>query len=227
MTRILILSTFLSLLHVGFSSGQSIQFGVSAGVSVHDLDFEAPLEFWDPSNRAFPAAMLHAELPMRFIEGPLGRMLWLSSGIRYTRLASRVAFETELGNGNQVFSGAFQINQHYLAIPVQFRLVLGKLPVYLLAGPEFGILLYANRTSDTFTPVENQSSDNRRITNDLRRINTSIYGGIGVYVLDGFALFGRYGRGMSDVLKPGDNNVSVSDWLTNEFEIGLKVDFER
>lgn len=228
MAKIIILCLFLGLIHVEFSSGQSIKWGVSIGSSIHDLEFEAPLEIWDAtSNRVFPTAMLHAEIPMRFIDGPLGEILWLSSGIRYTRLASKVGFETELGSGNQLFTGAFQINQHYLAIPVQFRLDLGQWPVYITIGPEFGILVFANRKSETFTPVESRSSDTRNITSDLKLVNTSIYGGVGFRVVDGVVLFGRYGQGLSEVLKPGENNLNVSDWLTNEFEIGLKVDFER
>ena len=58
-------------------------------------------------------------------------------------------------------------------------------------------------------------------------MNTSLYGGVGVEFKKGVALFGRYGRGLNQVLKGGEQTVSVSDWLTNEFEIGLKVDFER
>ena len=227
MARIIILGFFLSVVHVQTSSSQSVKWGVSVGGSIHELEFESPLDFWEANNRAFPTAMLHAEIPMRFIEGPLGKILWLSSGVRYTRLASKVGFETELGSGNQLFTGAFQINQHYLAIPVQFRLDLGTWPVYIMAGPEFGVLIFANRKSETFTPVESRSSDIRTITSDLKLINTSIYGGVGIQVVRGVELFGRYGSGLSDVLKPGENNVSVSDWLTNEFEIGLKVDFER
>ena len=140
MVRIILLVLFLNLVQCGISWSQPIQWGGSVGISVHELEFEEPLDFWDATNRTFPAVMVHIELPMRFIEGPLGKLLWLSSGVRYTRLASKVEFETELGAGNQLFTGAFQINQHYLAIPFQFRLDLGKLPVYIIAGPEVGIL---------------------------------------------------------------------------------------
>ena len=227
MLRIAVLFLCLCVCTVEMSSSQPIRWGISASASIHELDFEAPLDFWDASNRSFPSVMFHMELPMRFVEGPLGELLWLSSGVRYTRLASKVDFENEVGSGNQLFTGAFSINQHYLAIPVQFRLDLGKLPVFITAGPEFGVLVYANKVSETFTPVEFQSSDTRKITSDLKRVNTSLYGGVGVEFKRGVALFGRFGRGLNHVLKGGEQTVSVSDWLTNEFEIGLKVDFER
>ena len=162
MLRIAVLLLCFNVCHVEASSSQFIQWGISASASIHELDFEAPLDFWDASNRSFPSVMLHMELPMRFVEGPLGKLLWLSSGVRYTRLASKVDFENEVGSGNQLFMGTFSINQHYLAIPVQFRLDLGKLPVFITAGPEFGVLVYANKVSETFTPVEFQSSDTKK-----------------------------------------------------------------
>lgn len=227
MLRKIVVSLCLVSLYSIPAMSQSIQWGVSSSVSIHALDFEEPLDFWEASNRTFPTAMLHMDIPLEFIDGPLGKILWLRSGARYTRLASRVDFETQLGQGNQLFTGAFYINQHYLAIPVQLRLDLGKLPVFLIAGPEFGILLFANRKSETFSPEESRSSDTRSITSDLRLINTSLYGGLGVSLGRGFALFGRYGQGVGEVLKGGERTVSVSDWLTKEFEIGLKVDFKR
>ena len=209
------------------ANGQNIQWAGSVGVSLHELDFEEPLEFWDVSGSAFPAVMVHMDVPFKFIDGPLGRLLWLSTGARYTRLATKVDFATEVGQDNQLFTGAFQINQHYIAIPVQFKLQLGKLPVFLMAGPEFGILLFANRESETITPEEFRSSDTRSIASDLKLINTSIYGGFGVNIMGGVMLFGRYGGGVTEVLKEGEQTVSVSDWLTKEIEIGLKVDFKR
>ena len=208
-------------------NAQSIQWGASASASIHELDFDSPLPWWSSSELVFPSFALHAEMPMQFIEGPLGKVLWFSTGIRYARLASKVDFELELGQENQLFTGAFQINQHIVGIPIQFRLDLGQLPVYLLAGPEVDLLITANRSSETFTPVESRSSDTKQGTNDLKRINIAIYGGIGIHLIKGVDLFGKYGRGTSGALKTGEQTFSDSDWINEEVEIGLKVDFGK
>ena len=208
-------------------NAQSVVWGVSTSASIHDLDFESPLPWWESSGLIFPAVALHAELPMQFIEGPLGKNLWFSTGLRYVRLASRVDFELELGQDNQLFTGEFQINQHYLAVPLQLRLDLGRLPVYLLAGPEVDVLIAANRKSETFTPVESRSSDSKNGTNDLKRINIAIYGGIGAHLGGNVDFFAKYGRGTNGVLKSGEQTFSDSDWVNKEIEIGLKVDFSK
>ena len=212
---------------IGHVNAQPVQWGISASSSFHELDFDDPLPWWESSGLTFPAIGVSMEWPMQFIEGPLGNILWLKSGIRLVRLATKVDFELELGEDNQLFTGAFRIRQYYASIPVQFRLDLGQAPVYVLVGPEFGVLLTANRTSETFTPVASRASSTQQIGGELRRINISIYGGIGVHIYKGIDLFGQYGRGVNQVLKPGEQTISDSDWSTRELEIGLKVDFGR
>ena len=217
----------ICFLHPSNIKAQSIQWGVSASMSIHELDFDAPLPWWSPSGLIFPAATLHAELPLRFIEGPLGNMLWLSSGIRYVRIASRVDLELELGESNQLFTGEFQTNQHYAAIPVQLRLDLGTLPVYLQGGPEVQILIAANRVSKTFTPEESRATTRTNLASNLKRVNLSIYGGIGVHLGDRVDLVAKIGQGAKGALRGGEQTVSDSDWTNKEIEVGLKIDFRN
>ena len=164
---------------------------------------------------------------MQFIEGPLGERLSFGAGLRYVRLSSKVDFELMLGEQDQLFTGAFTYNQYYLAIPLQLELNMWSLPLYVMGGPEVGILLTASRISKTFTPEESRSTQKINVTEDLRPINVSIYGGVGVRINRQIGAFARYGNGLSSVLKGGDQTVSSSDWSTREFEIGVKVKVER
>ena len=196
-------------------------------MSIHELDFDAPLPWWSPDGLVFPSAALHAEVPLQFLEGPLGNILWFSSGIRYVRIASKVDLELELGESNQLFTGEFQTNQHYAAIPIHLRLDLGRLPVYIHGGPEVQILIAANRTSKTFTPVESRATSTTNLASNLKRINLSIYGGLGVHLGDRLDLVAKIGRGANGALKGGEQTVSDSDWTNKEIEVGLKVDFKK
>ncbi len=204
------------------SSSQSVNWGIGVSSSFHSHDYESPLPWWDNSGLVFPSVMLRAELPMTFIEGPLGKKLFLRTGARYTRLASKVDWEFDVTTNPEPFTGRFSINQHYLAIPLQFRLDIGNTPLYLIAGPEFGILLFARKKSETITPVEFNSSMNEGVGDDIHRINTSLGGGIGFKVNQQFRLFTRYNVGLRGAKKSPGRTVLDSNWQTKELEVGVE-----
>lgn len=204
------------------SSAQSIQWSISAGPSYHIQEFETPLPWWETAGLLFPSVMLHAEIPMRFIEGPLGEKLFFSTGIRYVRLASRVDWRFEVSNNNDVFTGKFKISQHYLATPLQFRLNMGKSPVFLLGGPELGVLFSAKKKSDTLTPEEFSSSQTESVGKDLHRLNISLYGGAGLRLNNQLRIYARYGVGLRNTKKDAERAVLDSDWRSREIEFAVE-----
>ena len=202
---------------------QGVEWGISAGVSFHGHTFDEPLPWWDTAGRLFPSFMLHAGAPMNFVEGPLGNILFFSTGLRYTRLGSRVDWETEVSSTGQVFTGAFKISQHYLALPIQLRLHLGRMPVFLLGGPEFGFLILAQKKSDTFTPEEFSSSQTENVREDIRPFNVSLYGGLGVLLKKNAKIYLRYGVGLNKAKKEAERTVLNTDWSTREIEFGVQL----
>lgn len=216
---------FLALLIWGLpagSSAQGIQWSISGGPSYHVQEFDTPLPWWDTAGQLFPSLMLHAELPMKFIEGPLGEKLFFSTGVRYVRLASRVDWRFEVNGSSDVFTGKFRINQHYLAVPLQLRLNLGKSPVFILGGPEAGILLLATKKSDTLTPEEFSSSQREAVGKDLHRLNISLYVGAGLRLNDQLRIYARYGAGMRDTKRDAERAVLDSDWRSREIEFAME-----
>lgn len=204
---------------------QPLNWGIGIASSFHSHDYESPLPWWDNSGLVFPSVMLRAELPMRFIEGPLGEKLHLRSGIRYTRLASRVDWEFDVTTNPEPFTGKFSINQHYLAVPVQFRLEIGNSPLYLLAGPEFGFLIFARKKSETITPEEFSSSMNEGVGSDIHTVNITLGGGIGYKINQQIRTFARYNAGLRNAKKSAGRTVLDSDWQTKEFEVGVEFNF--
>lgn len=225
------ISSFL-LLCVVWSSVQAqsveskgIQWGIAVSASYHSHDYENPLDFWENSGLVFPSVALNAGIPFSFVDGPLGKRLFLQTGLRYTRLASRIDWESGTANGGETFSGKFRIGEHFLAVPVQFRVQIGKSPISVILGPEFGFLLFAQKVSDTLTPVEFQSSQTEQVGEDLNRFNVTLGGGIGYQVGARLRTFLRYNAGLSTAKKSPERTVLVSDWTTKEFELGVEFIF--
>ena len=222
---ILLVCAFVLLAAPRAGHAQSLDWGVRLSAQVSTFDFEEPLPFWSTSSRAFPAVAVDVRLPLSGIEGPLGRRLRFTPGLRYVRLSGQVDFETALGG--QVFAGLFTIDQHYLAVPLMLELAIGTLPVYVIAGPEVAILVKAERTSKTTSPEADRSSDTRNITGDVRRLHTALYGGLGGRLTSRIDVFARYGFGLSTGLRGGEQTVSVTDWSAEEVEFGIRIDFGR
>jgi hypothetical protein len=216
---------FLAILMAGLTlqaAAQGPVWSLSAGPSFHFQDFEEPLPWWETGGQLFPSLMVHVEFPMRFVEGPLGRHLHFSTGVRYVRLASRVDWEFEVSSSMDVFTGRFKISQHYLAVPLQLRVGLGKTPFFLLAGPELGILVLAQKKSDTLTPETFSSSQRENVGQDLHRLNISLYGGIGARLTDRISCYARYGAGLRGTKKDAERPVLDSDWRSREIEFGAQ-----
>lgn len=205
------------------SAAQGVQWSISGGSSYHFQEFDTPLPWWETAGLLFPSVMFHADIPMTFIEGPLGQKLFFSTGVRYVRLASRVDWRFEVSNSNDVFTGKFKISQHYLAAPMQFRLNMGKSPVFILAGPELGMLLFARKKSDTLTPVEFSSSQTEAVGKDLHRLNVSLYGGAGLRLNEQLRIYARYGAGLRNTKKDAERAVLDSDWRSREVEFAVEI----
>ncbi len=204
---------------------QNLEWRFAMSASYHLHDYENPLDFWDNSGLMFPAVGVRAGIPFSFVDGPLGKRLFLDTGIRYTRLASRIDWESGTANGGETFSGKFRIGEHFIAVPVQFRVQVGKTPVSLVFGPEFGFLLFARKVSDTLTPVEFKSSQTEQVGEDLNRLNISLGGGIAYRVSKKIRAFLRYNAGLSNAKKSPERTVLVSDWTTKEIEVGIEFIF--
>lgn len=200
---------------------KSVALSIVVSGSYHKHDYDMPLSFWENGPLVFPSAGVIANIPFTFVEGPLGKILSLRTGLRYTRLASGVTFESV--NGGQTFSGKFRIGQNLLALPVQFQLNLGKTPVSIFAGPEFGFLLFARKKSETLQPVEFKTSQTEVVSSDLRRFHAALGGGISVRAFSRGQVFVRYNAGLSHAKKDPERTVSSSDWKTSEFEVGLEL----
>ena len=110
-------------------------------------------------------------------------------------------------------------------IPLQFRVAIGGTPVSLFGGPEFGILLFATKKSDTFTPAEFSTSQHEAVSEDINRFNVMLSGGLSVQFSKRFRALVQYNAGMSNAKKSADRTVLVTDWQTQEIEIGVEFAF--
>ncbi|HEX8506715.1 MAG TPA: porin family protein [Hymenobacter sp.] len=91
---------------------------------------------------------------------------------------------------------------HYLTVPVLAKLTVG--PVFVEAGPQFGVLLSANQSgrlqvdlAEDGTPAYGNVS--RPATGSFKRGDFSVVGGVGLKLASNFSLGGRLVAGLNDI----------------------------
>ncbi len=137
-----LLFIFLILAMASFGSaqaGESIQYGIKAGVSVFDLDIDSDLVELD-SRTGFAAG---------------GFMVWDIPGIwaiqieaLYVQKGATSDGRATDENGQELgeFESIYQLD--YLEFPVLAKISLGKSPVHLLMGSAFAFNLTSKYTAD-------------------------------------------------------------------------------
>ncbi|WP_310392869.1 porin family protein [Hymenobacter sp.] len=101
----------------------------------------------------------------------------------------------------------------YLTVPVLAKLTLG--PVFVEAGPQYGVLLSANQSGNLQvdlapdgTPAYGNVS--RPATGSFKRNDFSVVGGVGLKLASGFSLGGRLVAGLNDI-NDADNLTGIND----------------
>ncbi len=203
------------------AAAQGVRWGVAAGASLQRLALEEPLPEWDDTGLVFPTLMAYMERSLTGIDGPLGRRLHLLAGIRYNRQAGRIDWTFTVGQPPQQFEGQFTLRQHYVSVPVWLRLDLGGSPLFLVAGPEVGVLVAANKESQTLAPVASRSDRTESVADQLRRMHVALRGGVGAALTPRVRLLAVLGVGLSDIKDGVEQTVLVTDWRTREWEVML------
>jgi hypothetical protein len=91
---------------------------------------------------------------------------------------------------------------HYFTVPILAKLTVG--PVFVEAGPQFGVLLSANQSGNMqvgFTQDGQPAYGNeaRPATSEFKRGDFSVVGGVGLKLASGFSLGGRLVAGLNDI----------------------------
>jgi hypothetical protein len=91
---------------------------------------------------------------------------------------------------------------HYLTVPILAKLTLG--PVFVEAGPQFGVLLSANQSGNMQVGLTQDGqpaygNESRPATNSFKRGDFSVVGGVGLKLASNFSLGGRLVAGLNDI----------------------------
>lgn len=178
MKKLLLLS-FLSLF---FAPLAQAQFGVKGGLNVAELTGR------DGESSSYKAFYHVGIFYQAHIIGPLSIQPEVQYSVAGGNLKSAVTnYDTEL---------------HYFTIPILAKLTLG--PVFLEAGPQYGVLLSANQSgqmqvgfaADGTPAYGNQS---RTTSSNFKSSDFSVVGGVGLKLSSGFSLGGRLVAGLNDI----------------------------
>ena len=173
---------FILFLSVLAAPRAQAQFGVKGGLNVAELTGRSG------ESASYKAFYHVGAFYQANILGPLSIQPEVQYSVVGGTLKSAVAnYDTEL---------------HYLTVPVLAKLTLG--PVFVEAGPQFGVLLSANQsgtvqvgfTADGKPAYGNES---RPATSEFKRNDFSVVGGVGLKLGGILSLGGRLVAGLNDI----------------------------
>ncbi|WP_201978317.1 porin family protein [Hymenobacter rubidus] len=189
MKKLLIIG-FLSLF---FASLAQAQFGIKGGLNVAELTGS------DGQSATYMPFYHVGVFYQANILGPLS-------------IQPEVQYSLQGGNLKSAYTN-YDSQLHYLTVPLLAKLTVG--PVFVEAGPQFGLLLSANQsgkyqigfTADGMPAYGNES---RPATSEFKRGDFSVVGGVGLKLASTFSLGGRLVAGLNDV-NDAKNLTGVND----------------
>ena len=156
------------------SSLRKVSFGVKAGFDASNTDF----------NRGIPAPAVPVENAWKpgFVAGfllqvPIGKKLFLQPEYLYS----------QMGGKNK--SAGTEYSFGYLSLPVLLKYRVAP-RLELTAGPQFDLLIYANRRANGST---------EDITHDTEERSVGATAGLEFYALKNLSLAGRYLYGLNHI----------------------------
>lgn len=173
---------FVGLLSLFFVPRAHAQFGVKGGLNVAELTGR------DGESASYKAFYHVGVFYQASLIGPLSIQPEVQYSVAGGNLKSAVAnYDTQL---------------HYFTVPVLAKLTLG--PVFVEAGPQYGVLVSANQSgklqvdlAPDGTPAYGNVS--RPATGSFKRNDFSVVGGVGLKLASGFSLGGRLVAGLNDI----------------------------
>ena len=189
MQKVLLLLGALAGL-AGSAQGQTIRYGLKAGVSLAQLtSFNSEVS----QSRVGVTAGLMAD-------AALGERLALHPELLFSQKGQR--FE---GSGPGGFTSTDLLRLNYLDLPILLRLKFGNF--FAEAGPQAGYLLSAN-SSHTQSPTPYSTSSNT--TEGLRRLDAGYVVGMGYQLLGRWEVNARYNGGLLSVFSGGNGTAANS-----------------
>ncbi|GAA3965770.1 porin family protein [Hymenobacter antarcticus] len=112
-----------------------------------------------------------------------------------------VQYSVAGGNLKSAFTN-YDSELHYLTVPILLKLTLG--PVFVEAGPQYGVLLSASKSGTMqvgFTPNGQPAygNESRPATSEFKRNDFSVVGGVGLKLGGSLSLGGRLVAGLNDI----------------------------
>lgn len=172
----------IALLSLGLTPLAQAQFGVKGGLNV------AELQGRDGESASYKAFYHVGIFYQANVLGPLS-------------IQPEVQYSLQGGNLKSAFTN-YDSELHYLTVPILAKLTVG--PVFVEAGPQFGVLLSANQSGNLqvgFTPDGQPAygNESRPATSEFKRGDFSVVGGVGLKLASGFSLGGRLVAGLNDI----------------------------
>ncbi|GAB3585114.1 porin family protein [Hymenobacter daeguensis] len=173
---------FIGFLSLFFTPLARAQFGIKGGLNVAEMTGQ------DGASASYKPFYHVGIFYQADLLGPLS-------------IQPEIQYSLQGGNLKSAFTD-YDSQLHYLTVPILAKLTVG--PVFLEAGPQFGVLLSASQsgkyqvgfTADGMPAYGNES---RPATSQFKRGDFSVVGGVGLRLASNFSLGGRLVAGLNDI----------------------------
>ncbi|GAA4033771.1 hypothetical protein GCM10022409_17600 [Hymenobacter glaciei] len=173
----------------GSAQGQTIRYGLKAGVSLARL---TNYDVTGVRNQVGATAGLMAD-------AALSEKLSLHPELLFSQKGMRVE-----GSGPGGYTSSLQSRSNYLDLPVLLRLKFGSF--FAEAGPQVGYLLTLKSTSTVSSSTMPSLTYTSRNTNGLRRLDLGYVVGVGYQLLERWELGARYNGGILSLFSESNDS---------------------
>ncbi|MFO7915361.1 MAG: porin family protein [Candidatus Krumholzibacteriales bacterium] len=203
---------FIAIILVSASTASNAsiiqEIGIKAGPNFGYLDYDKPMEIWDPGwGVGFTGGVL--------ITIPLSEKFSLVPELRYSYLKNKVDLV------NTVFDGQFSIAHNSISLPLLLRYEFSERTFFFDLGPEFALLILSKSYNDYNDPVFGYNDETDDISDIIKGYNILACARIGFNahrwnIPVAFSIAYHLGlRGVSE------EDIWWSDWKTHEFSMCL------
>lgn len=186
--------------------------GLHLGLNLGYVDYEEPMDTWDPGwDMGFAGGV--------FLEIPITQYLTLVPEMRFMRIQNQVEISPSFAEGH------FNIRHDYISLPLILRVSILKNILFIDCGPAFSVLVSAKSLVDYTDPIGGPVDKTDDIKDIMENFNLSAVLGI---VFDAsnwnvpVELNTRYNHGFTEV---AEEDLWLSDWKTREISVSLAYVF--
>ncbi len=212
-TKAVLIALVLLVISFSVEAGTFEQIEIEFGPNYGFLDFDDPMEIWDPQwDWGYTGGV--------YLTIPLSSQFSFVPGLRYSHLKNKVEIV------NSTIEGNFSMEHNSITLPLLFRYDFLENMFFIDLGPEFAFLLSSKSHSDYHNPIDGYVNETEDISDNVKGYNIEACVRVGFTAYRWnipLAVNAAYHHGFTGMAEEGE---WWSDWTTREFSFSLSYVYQ-